>query len=274
MKRKRITITIRDDVIKQADRLIDGLQIRSRSQAVEYLLVKILSSTKINTALILAGGDRKEMSELNKNIQRCMLLIKGKPILQHIIERLESYNISNFIIYVDHLGKQIMDYFGDGSTFGVKIKYLVGDRPRGTIYPLILVKKEMRDTFIVVYGDIISSLDIDDFLKFHRESQSLATVALTSVSNPKDYGIVNIKGNKITLFEEKPANELDSFLVSAGIFIFEPRIFNYISNSMQSIERDLFPILVKKNILVGYPFQGMWLNINTPKDLQKARILL
>ncbi|NCO96859.1 MAG: hypothetical protein COY38_04125 [Candidatus Aenigmarchaeota archaeon CG_4_10_14_0_8_um_filter_37_24] len=274
MKRQRITITLREDIIKQADQLIDEVKIRSRSQAIEYLLTKTLSDFNINNVLILAGGNRKEMGALTKNIPRSMLLIKGKPILQHIIERLQSFNITQYIIYIDHLGKQIMDYFGDGSKLGVKIEYLIGGKPQGTIYPLALVRKKFNDTFLVVYGDTICSVDIEDFLRFHRKNQNLATVALTSVSNPKDYGIVNLKGNKITLFKEKPTEMIESYLVSAGMFILEPRVFNYISKNMKSIEKDLFPNLVEKGILSGYTSQGLWLNINTPKDLKKARIIL
>src|SRR3989338_9092066 len=98
MKRQRITITLRDDIVKQADQLIDEIKIRSRSQAIEYLLTKTLFDFNINKVLILAGGNRKEMGTLTKNTPRSMILIKGKPILQHIIERLQSFNINQYII--------------------------------------------------------------------------------------------------------------------------------------------------------------------------------
>jgi NDP-sugar pyrophosphorylase family protein len=274
MKRQRVTVTLKEDIVNQVDQLIDGLQIRSRSQAVEYLLSKTLSEFSIRNVLILAGGYGKRMGNLVKDTPRSLLLVKGKPILQHIIERLQSFNINHFLIYVDHLGDQIMNYFGDGSSFGVSIEYLVGNKPQGTIYPLNMARSKINDTFLVVYGDTISSLDINDFLEFHRKNQNLATVALTTVSNPRDYGVINLKGNKITMFKEKPKTTTDSYLVSGGMFIFEPRIFNYISTKMKSIEDDLFPGLVDKRIISGYPFQGLWLNINNPKDLKKARIIL
>jgi len=272
---KHITITLDENLIKNIDKMVDGIKIRSRSHIINILMEQSLRKMLgIKNVLILAGGNRKEMGELTKNTPRSMLLIKGKPILQHIIERLQSFNITQYIIYIDYLGEQIMNYFGDGSSFGVKIEYLMGDKPKDTIYPLTLVRKKIKDTFLVVYGDTISSIDITDFLEFHRKNQNLATVALTSVSNPKDYGVINLNGNKITMFKEKPINSTNSYLVSSGMFIFEPRIFNYISKQMKSMEKDLFPKLVKKNILSGYPFQGLWLNINTSKDLKKARIII
>ena len=132
----------------------------------------------------------------------------------------------------------------------------------------------VTDSFLVVYGDTISSLDILDILEHHRKNQSLATVALTSVSNPKDYGVLKIDGNRITSFREKPSDKIESYLVSAGVFVFEPRIFNYLSKGMKSIEKDLFPKLVEKGVLSGYPFQGIWLNINAPKDLKRAMLMV
>jgi NDP-sugar pyrophosphorylase family protein len=274
MKRDRVTFTLRGDLVKQMDQLVDGVSLRSRSQVLEYLLTRVLSDFNVKTVLILAGGKSRELEAVAKDTPRCMIKIKGKPILQHIIERLVSFNITNYMVYVDHLGDQIQNYFGDGSTFGVKIEYLVGDRPRGTIHPLKLARKKINDTFILIYGDTISSLDVIDFLEHHRKNQNLATVALTSVSNPKEYGVLKVEGNKITEFIEKPTQKVESYMVSGGIFAFEPRIFNYLSKDMTSVEKNLLPSLVEKGILSGYPFQGIWLNINTPKDLKKARIML
>ena len=274
MKRKRITVTMRDDLVKQVDQFIDDIMIRSRSQAMEYLLARVLTDFKLKKALVLAGGKAEEMGQLAKNIPKCMLKVKGKPILQHVIERLQSFNINDFIIYVDHLGERVIDFFEDGSSMGVNIEYLVEKKPKGRVYPMMLARKKLKDTFLLVYGDTICSLDIDDFLEFHRKNQSMATVALTSVSNPKNYGVINLKGNKITSFREKPMNHVESYLVSAGYYIFEPQIFNFLSRRMNTIEKDLFPSLASKGMLFGYPFQGLWLNINTPKDLKKARILV
>ncbi|MBU5689444.1 MAG: nucleotidyltransferase family protein [Candidatus Aenigmarchaeota archaeon] len=269
--RKRITITIRDDIISYIDKIVDGNNIRSRSHAIENLLNKIISENNINNCLILAGGVREEFP--NKE-NRCMLLLKGKPILEHVIKRLESFNIKNYIIYSDYRNEEIEQYFKNGHKFGVNIDYIFEEKPSGTIKPLLLVRKKIKDTFLMVYGDTISSIDINDFYSFHKSSGKIATMALTTVSNPKDYGVVEIKGNKITNFVEKPTQSLGSYLVSAGIFIFEPRIFNYISSRMQSVEKDLIPSLIKKDAINGYTFQGMWININSPKDLNRARLLV
>ncbi|MEM5777734.1 MAG: nucleotidyltransferase family protein [Candidatus Aenigmatarchaeota archaeon] len=269
--RKRITITIRDDIISYVDKLVDGNTIRSRSHAIENLLNKIVSESNISNCLILAGGVRSEFIDKGN---RCMFLLKGKPILEHVIKRLESFNIKNFIIYSDYKNEEIEQYFKNGHRFGVNIDYIFEENPSGTIRPLILARKKIKDTFLMVYGDIISSIDVNDFYSFHKSNSKIATIALTTVSNPKNYGVVEIKGNKIVNFVEKPTKSVESYLVSAGMFIFEPRIFNYISNKMHSIERDLIPSLIKKDAVDGYTFQGLWININSPKDLNRARLLI
>jgi NDP-sugar pyrophosphorylase family protein len=270
--RKRITITIRDDVVSFVDKMVDGKLIRSRSQAIENLLQKMITEHNINNCLILAGGKREEFSGITGN--RCMLLIKGRPILEHVIERLVSFNIKNILLYSDNSNDEIKRQFKDGNKYNARIDYIFESKPQGTIKPLLLAKNKIKDTFLLVYGDTISSIDINDFYTFHKANGKIATVALTTVSNPKDYGVVEIKGNKLVNFVEKPSKPLGSYLVSAGLFIFEPRIFNYISKSMTSIEKDLIPSLIKKEAISGYTFQGLWININSPRDLNKARLLV
>lgn len=268
--RNRISITLKKDIIEQVDRLVDGMQIRSRSQAIEYILSKALTDIRVKTAFILAGGEKEDFKGRN----RFMMNINGKPILEYVIDHISSFNINKILIYVDLFGEEVVNYFKNGSDFNVSIDYLTSNESKGNIYPLLLARNKISDTFIVFYGDTISSIDLADMFVFHRQNQSIATVALTTVSNPKDYGIAILKGNKVIDFKEKPIEDMQSFLVSSGIFIFEPRIFNYISSKMQSIEKDLLPSLVKKQLLTGYNFQGKWLNINTKKDLKKALLMV
>ncbi|MCX8178864.1 MAG: sugar phosphate nucleotidyltransferase [Candidatus Aenigmarchaeota archaeon] len=268
--RNRISITLKKDIIEQVDRLVDGMQIRSRSQAIEYLLAKTLTDIKLKTALVLAGGEKEDFKGRN----RFMMPIKGKPILSYVIEHLASFNVNKILVYVDCFKEEVMNYFKNGNDFHVSIEYLTSDKSKGNIQPLLMARKKINDTFIVFYGDTISSIDLADMLAFHRQNQNIATVALTTVSNPKDYGIAVLKGNKVMDFKEKPEEDMQSFLVSSGIFIFEPRIFNYIGSGMKSIEKDLLPYLVKKQLLTGYTFQGKWLNINTKKDFKKALLMV
>ena len=269
--RNRITITLREDVIKEADKLVNNLTIRSRSQAIEYLLSKAIANYKIDSALILAGGPG---GNFNNSTHKCMQLIKSKPILENIILFLKDQGIQNFVFVCDNMSNQVTSYFADGSKLGVNIKYIVTEEPKGPAAAIKMAKNFFDKTFLVWYGDTLCKLDLADMIRVHNDNKSLVTIALTTVSNPLDYGIVKMRGNRITAFFEKPKKRIaESYLVSAGIFIAEPEIFNNINSKMKSLELDLFPRLAKKNLLLGYPFEGVWLNVNNKNELQKANIL-
>lgn len=268
MKRKRVTVTIKEDVINQVDRIIDGLTIRSRSQAIEFLLTKFLSDFQLKNALVLAGG--KDMLERKPKV---LQPIKGKTLLEHSLSKLNEFGISNFLVYLDFKQDIIRNTLQAKKT-DFNVSFISGDKPIGTIEPLFKTRARFDDTFLMAYGDTVSSLNINEMLSFHKKNNSLATIALTTVSNPKKYGVAMLQGNKITEFIQKPEKNVKSFLVSAGYFLFEPEIYKYISRDMKNLEKDLFPRLAEKGLLHGYPFQGMYLNINSESDLKKAKALL
>ena len=270
MSRERVTITIRNDLLSQVDRLVDGINIRSRSQAMEYLLSKFLSDFRLNNALILAGGPRKELLVNRK--PKFLLDVNGKSLLRRVMDGINEFNVGNFIVYVDSFADEIAQGLGNSSPYHVE--FLRGKSPKGTVAPLRLAKQKLNGTFLLAYGDTITNLNINDMLSFHRENNAIATIALTTVSNPKDFGVAVLQGNKVTEFEQKPKKEAHSFLVNAGYFIFEPEIFRHIGRETQNIEKDLLPKLAAKRLLYGYPFQGKYFNVNSKKDLAKARAMV
>lgn len=270
--RNRITITVREDIIREADKLVNNLTIRNRSQAIEYLLSKTLSKYQVDSILILAGGrnDGFESSHVHKTMQ----LVNGKPVLENIILFLKKQGINRFIFSCDFMSDQIMSYFSDGKKFDVDIKYVLSEKPQGRAQAIKIAKNYFDKTFLVWYGDTLCKFDLVDMIRTHNDAKAIATIALTTVSNPLNYGVVKMQGNRIIDFIEKPQKKIaESFLVSSGIFLAEPEIFKYISVNMKSLELDLFPKLAKKNLLIGYPFEGTWLNVNSKNDLQRANVL-
>lgn len=271
MSRERVTITIRADLLQQVDRLVDGMNIRSRSQAVEFLLSKFLSDYRIKHALILAGGRKRDI--ILQGRAKFLADINGKALLQRVMDQMSGFQINNFIVYVDSEAEQIKQAV-QRSSLPYNVDFIAGKKPSGTVQPLLLAKSRLSDTFLAAYGDTITNLNLNDMLSFHRKNSSIATIALTTVSNPRQYGVAVLQGNKIVEFEQKPKQEAHSFLINAGIFLFEPEIFKYIGRKMHDIEKELFPHLAEKGLLYGYPFQGIYLNVNTKADLDKARVLL
>ncbi len=270
-KRERITITIRKDLLKQVERLQDNLTIRSRSHAFEFLLSRVLSDIRLSSALVLAGGKRENVLIGGK--PKFLMDVKGKPLLERVLGQLAGFNIGSFLVYLDLKKEEIVEKLSS-KEHAFELRFLTGNKPVGTVEPLRKARSFFDDTFLVAYGDTLSSLDLNKMLQFHRKNNALATAALTTVSNPKKYGVVVLEGGKIRRFVQKPRGNPDSFLVSAGYFIFEPEIFRYVSRNDKSLERDLLPRLARKGLLTGYPFQGFYINVNSKQDLEKARIML
>ncbi len=271
MSRKRVTITIKQDILSQVDRLVDGVTIRSRSQAMEFLLNRLLAEHSIKSALVLCGG-RKSTVLLGKR-PRFLAELGGKSVIERVLNSINEFKVNKFFVYTESLGEQIVEDLSRKS-LPYHVEFVSEKNASGTIEPLLLARKKFSETFLVAYGDTLTSINLSDMLAFHKQNNSIATIALTTVSNPRKYGVVELQGNKIASFMEKPRKNIDSFMISAGYFIFEPEIFRHIGRGMKNIESDLFPKLAEKGLLYGYTYQGKYLNIHSQHDLERAKILV
>lgn len=270
-KKVRITITLDPQIVEKIDRLIDGEKIRNRSHAIEFFLSQNLKP-KVNQAVILAAGKGVRWRPLTYQIPKALIPIKGRPILEIIIEKLKEYSIKNIFVVIGNLGEKIKEYFGEGKKFGVKIIYIQDKIQKGTAPALKAAEKFLKkETFLCWYVDELAEIDLFDFVDFHFQQKGIATIAISSVSDPKDYGIVKIKGPRIVEFLEKPKKEkIRSYLVNSGIFVFEPEIFNYIDSQTLSLEKETFPKLIREKRLFGYLFGGKWFDIGIPQNYLKA----
>lgn len=267
-----MTITLRKELLPQIDKIIDGVKIRNRSHAIEYLLLSSLRP-KIKRALVLAGGQGIKMRPFTYEMPKTMLPVHNRPILEYIIELLRNSEVREIAILVGHLSDKIKSHFGDGSKFGVKITYLEEKKAEGTARPLLKVKKLFKNQpFLVIYGDVLADVDLKEFFDFHQEQGGLASVALSSVAEPSPYGVARLRGNKILGFQEKPTKNLKlSRLVSTGIYILEPEVMDYVPNKAYSmLEEDVLPRLAEEGRLFGWPFEGQWFDVGTPEIYERA----
>lgn len=272
MDRQRLTITLEKEILKQLDDYIDGSRIRNRSHAIEYVLAKYFAP-KIKKALILAGGKGLKMRPFTYEMPKALMPVNDRPVLEHIIEHLRRYDIRELIISIGYQGKKIKQHFGNGSKLGVKITYLEqGKSETGTAAPVLQAKKMVvNQPFLVYYGDVLATIDLNDMVNFHLSSRSIATTALTSVSRPSDWGVVRVQGSKVYSFLEKPPARRDlSHLINAGIYIFEPKIFDYIKPETKRLEKEVFPKLVEQHKLAGYLFAGAWFDVGNPEIYKQA----
>ena len=220
-------------------------------------------------AVILAGGKGTRLKPYATVFPKPLMPVGDKPILEVIIRQLSARNLKDIIIIVGHLGELIMNFFGDGSQMGVNIKYAKEDQPLGTAGGLGLVKEELTETFIMVNGDTLTTLSFSELINYHKSNGAIATVALKKRESYIDFGIVELDSNDcIKKYTEKPTID---HLVSMGIYVFEPRVLEYIKLGEKLDFPDLIKVLISKGETVkGSVFDGYWLDIGRPEDYEKA----
>lgn len=267
-QRERITVTIRYDLLRGLDRMIDHQRIRNRSHALEVVLSRALA-TETKQAVILASGEGIKMRPFTYEIPKPLIPVNGRPLLEHGIALLHQYGINSIIITISHLAEKIRQHFGDGSKWGVSITYIQEKKPSGTGGALRAAQRALGDApFLVLYGDVLLDLDLTEFLQTHQHLKAaVGTIALTSVADPSAYGAVRLRGARVVEFSEKPIISGDvSRLVFAGCAAFDPSVFSFLGKQRGelSLERDVFPELIEQGRLYGYPFEGQWFDVSTP----------
>lgn len=271
-QRERVTITIRQDLLRRLDQTVDHDRIRNRSHALEVLLARALNAG-INQAVILASGEGVKMRPFTYEIPKPLIPVHDQPIMEYTINLLRQHGITNIIITTSHLANKITKHFGDGSKFGVNITYAHEDAPSGTAGALRAARPFLSDdSFLALYGDVLADLDLTDFAAVHEDHEAaIGTIALTSVADPSTFGAVKLRGTRVVEFSEKPTISTDvSRLIFAGAAIFRSSVFDFFPQSSQnvSLENHIFPELINQGRLYGYLFEGQWFDVSTPETYE------
>lgn len=220
-------------------------------------------------AIIMAGGEGSRLRPLTCDIPKPMVPVMNVPIMEHIINLLKKHGITEIGVTLMYLPQKIKDYFGNGSHFGVNIHYFTEDTPLGTAGSVKNAGDFLDDTFIVISGDSLTDMDITKAIEFHKKKESKATIVLTRVDVPLEYGVViTDKNGAIAGFLEKPSwSEVFSDTVNTGTYILEPEIMDYLEQGKKTdFSQDLFPLLLqKKEPMFGYVMSDYWCDIG---DLQ------
>lgn len=234
-------------------------------------------------AILLSAGRGERLKPLTDTIQKNMILLNEKPLLQYWIELLKKYNIEDIAINLYYLGEQIENYFGDGSKFNINIKYSRQETLLGQAAAIKRIEKIYPGfcsdgPFFVIYADNLSDMNLERVSSFHEEHKSLATLTLHKHYEPWTRGIVNTdKDGKVLGFIEKPDKEDilsgkykgDS---ASCVYLFEPEILEYIENENENLGTDLFPKLLKRNCRI-YAFnpQAYVQDVGTPERYDKTK---
>lgn len=226
-------------------------------------------------AVIMAGGKGTRLRPLTSHTPKPMVSILNKPCMEYSIELLKKYGITEIAITVQYMPEVIRNYFGDGSNFGVSIHYFEESIPLGTAGSVKNAEIFLDEPFVVISGDALTDFNLAEAIRFHEEKESLATVVLTKIDTPLDYGVVMINDQgEVIRFLEKPSwSEVFSDTVNTGIYIFEPQIFKDIEKEVEcDFSKDIFPLLLKeRKPLYGYVASGYWSDIGTIDMYRQAQ---
>lgn len=219
-------------------------------------------------AVILAGGKGARLAPYTVVFPKPLMPLDDTPILEVVIRQLRRHGCDEIVMCVGHLAELIMAFFGDGSRFGLPISYSREEQPLGTAGPLALIPG-LDETFLVMNGDVLTTLDYGDLLRYHRQRAAAATIAMHRRTVKIDLGVIESDASqRITDYIEKPSYH---YQVSMGVYVFEPRVLGYIPAGQRLDFPDLvLKLLAAGELVMGYPFDGYWLDIGRPDDYAAA----
>lgn len=224
----------------------------------------------IKTAVLLVGGRALRLRPYTDDIPKCMVDINGKPLIDWILEWLKENGIESVVLGVAYKKELVMNYIGDGSKFGLNVRYNddSGAHGTGNAFRLAIVNCNITDEhFLAMNGDELTDISIKNLFRFHIEHSPVATIVTAPLKSP--FGIVEIdENNTITSFKEKPT--LGDRFVNAGIYIFSQKIRDYLPEK-GSLEETTFVELAKQGKLKSFKYFGFWGTLNTQKDLENMR---
>mgnify|MGYP003576575746 CR=1 FL=1 len=223
-----------------------------------------------NSVVVMAGGFGRRLGDLTKNLPKPMIPVGGRPVLECILDRFRLHDFFDFVLTTHFLLERIREHCGDGSSWGVDIRYVHESLPLGTAGGLALVNPTNTSPIVVCNADILTDIDYSDLLAFHERMGADFTVV--SVPHPVSvpFGVLSVSPDgRIVGVTEKPTY---SYPVSAGTYVINPKLLSLIGPG----EHLDMPHLIERAQAHGfkvfaYDFDGYWLDIGRPEDLRRAR---
>ncbi|MGI1677491.1 MAG: nucleotidyltransferase family protein [Cellvibrionaceae bacterium] len=223
-----------------------------------------------NPVYLVAGGLGTRLRPLTDVNPKPMLSVGEKPILETLLNQFIDAGFYNFFISTHYMPEKILNHFGDGSRWGVKIEYLHEEVPLGTGGALGLLPKNIPDLpLIMMNGDVLTKVDFQQLLSFHCKSNGAATMCVREYEYQVPYGVIKGKANKVVSMEEKP---IQRFFVNAGIYVLNPEIYKAVPRNSNIDMPNLLEKFMHKNIdIIMFPIHEYWLDIGRMDDFERAQ---
>lgn len=220
-------------------------------------------------ALIMAGGRGERLKPLTDTIPKPLLKVGDKPIIEHNIDRLNTYGIDDIWISVRYLGNQLVDYFQDGSEKALRINYVWEESALGTAGALTLVEGFLHDRVLMMNSDLLTNIDFEDLYLFFEEQQADFAVACIPYQVNVPYAVMEMQDKLVTGFKEKPTY---TYYSNAGIYLMKREVIEIIPKNVPFNATDLMQSLINNGKkVVSYPLVGYWLDIGKHDDFLKAK---
>jgi dTDP-glucose pyrophosphorylase len=240
-------------------------------------IIKILDLKQIKTSLpvdavIMAGGRGERLRPLTDKVPKPMLLLGDKPIIEHNIDRLKQYGISNIHISINYLGQQLIDHFGNGKSRNLNIQYVAEDKPLGTIGSISLIEAFENPYILVMNSDLFTDADFEDMWLSMQEQEADLCVASIPYTVNIPFAIMERKNGSITGLKEKPSN---THYANAGIYLFRKEILKHIPYNQKFNATDLIEAVIEsRGKVIDSPLTGYWIDIGRHEEYEKAKTII
>jgi NDP-mannose synthase len=221
-------------------------------------------------AVILAGGKGTRLAPYTTVFPKPLMPIDGMPILEVIVRQLAHFRIKEMIFTVSHQSEPLLSaYFGNGHRYGVNIRYSREEKPLGTAGPLSLLS-DLTETFLVMNGDILTTLDYHRLIQYHRQKKGVVTIAMSQKEVLLELGVMECDPNaRLTRYLEKPTL---SYSVSMGVYVFEKEALEWIPRGKYLDFPELIQRLLKQEKrVICFPSGDFWLDIGRHEDYEEAQ---
>jgi mannose-1-phosphate guanylyltransferase / phosphomannomutase len=225
-------------------------------------------------AVVMAGGEGTRLRPLTSNQPKPMVPIVGKPCMEHIVELLRTHGFEDIVVTLAFMPQAIRSYFGAGEAHGVSIRYSIEESPAGTAGSVKLAEDALDEPFLVISGDALCDIDLGELVRFHQEKEALVTIALKSVDNPLEFGIVVTDSEgRIERFLEKPSwGQVFTDTINTGVYVLDPEVLRHIPTDRPfDFSKELFPLLLEMGKpLYGFVAEGYWQDIGNLDQYRQA----
>src|SRR3712207_6688518 len=222
----------------------------------------------------MAGGEGSRLRPLTSNMPKPMLPIAKRPMMEHILVLLRKHGITDVVATVQFLSSVIRNYFGDGSDLGISLSYATEDVPLGTAGSVLGARDFLAGPFLVVSGDALTDIDLEEVVDFHRSRGAAATLVLKRMKDPLEFGIVMTDAEgRVERFLEKPTwGQVFSDTINTGIYVLEPEVLRHVPTGRPyDFSKELFPLLLEMGRpIYGYVCDGYWQDIGNLDQYRQA----